>query len=167
MLIYHPAYDVNHGMFRMLRLLDRNPAHQLQWDTFRILDIYYLFPHLLAAATLPRTFTKAKRAFGAQGTKYTRAPAPRIFIQQMSGLHESVAISLVSKGLLDAEAFKARTLKRTGKPLPPAIEDAFASATGDQNLIDLLAVDLAAIPLSGHNGLKERTRLLESYYDAA
>ena len=85
----------------------------------------------------------------------------------MSGLHESVAISLVSKGLLDAEAFKARTLKRTGKPLPPAIEDAFASATGDQNLIDLLAVDLAAIPLSGHNGLKERTRLLESYYDAA
>jgi hypothetical protein len=167
MLVYHPAYDVNHGMFRMLRLLEANPERLLRWDTFRILDIYYLFPHLLADAQLPRKFGKAKIAYGASGSKYTRAPAPKVFIQQMAGLHESIAISLVSKGFLQADAFKALTLQRTDELLPLAIRDAFVGADGDQALIELLAVDLAAIPLTGHNGLKERTGLLESYYDPA
>lgn len=165
MLVYHPAYDVNHGIFRMLRLVEVNPTHSLQWDTFRILDIYYLFPHLLADARLPRGFTKQRREFGALASKYSRAPAPRMFIQQMVGLHESIATSLISKGFLDADAYKTKTLSRTDKALPQAVVDAFANATSDQALVSLLAVDIAAIPLSGHNGLKERTGLLEHYYD--
>lgn len=167
MLIYHPAYDVSHGIFRMLRLLEVNPKHFLLWDTYRILDIYYLFPYLLSDAQLPRAFTTRKREFGAQKSKYTRAPSPKVFIQQMVGLHESIAASLVSKGFLDAEAFKAKTLKRTDRALPKSMIDAFNNAVRDQSLVSLLAVDLAAIPLFGHNGLKERTAILEYSYDPA
>lgn len=166
MLIYHPAYDVNHGMFRMLRLLECNPGHILLWDTFRILDMYYLFPHLIASARLPKGFTKEKRIFGNQETKYSRAPSPKIFIRQMEGLHESIAMSLVSKELLDADAFKAKILKRTDKPLPPEMYETFAFASTDQNLVNFLAAKLAEIPLFGRNGLKKRTNFLENYYDA-
>lgn len=165
MLVYHPAYDVNHGVFRMLRLLETNPEHTMRWDTFRILDIYYLFPYLLGDVRFPRGYTKQKRVFGAQKSKYSRAPAPQIFIQQMAGLHESIAVSLVGKGLLDADSFKNGSLKRTCTPLPESIYDAFGKATGDQPLVDLLAIDLAAIPTAGSDGLKDRTGLLEHHYD--
>lgn len=167
MLIYHPAYDANHGMFRMLRLLDANPDHTLKWDTFRILDIYYLFPHLLLNARLPRNLTKVKKMIGAGDAKYNRAPSPKLFIQQLSALHESIAMSLVSKGLIEEMAFKTGTLKRTAIAIPTSVQTAFARASEDDALVRLLAIDLASLPLSGQNGLKERTGLLEHYYDPA
>ena len=77
MLVYHPAFDMNQGMFRMLRLLKPNPKHSLAWDTFRILDFYYLFPHLLADVPLTRAMVKRKREFAKLGSKYSRVPAPR------------------------------------------------------------------------------------------
>lgn len=166
MLIYHPAYDTNHSTFRMLRLLEVNPEHSLKWDAFRILDLYYLFPYLLSDAQLPRAFTKAKRAFSKSNTKYSRVPAPRVLIQQLVGLHESVARSLIGKGFLSPEAFEAQVLQRTNKAIPTELRTAFEASVGDQPLVTLLAVDLAAIPLHGADGLKERTRLLEHRYDS-
>lgn len=165
MLIYHPAYDANHGMFRMLRLLTVNPDQAMKWDSFRILDIYYLFPHLLLDARLPPKLTKAKKAAAAGSAKYNHAPSPKIFIQQIAGLHESIAMSLASKGFISESAFKAGLLQRTSKSLPVTVEAAFDDAADDDALVRLLAVDLAALPLSGQNGLKERTGLLEHYYD--
>ncbi len=165
MLIYHPAYDINHGMFRMLRLLEVNSEHRMKWDTFRILDLYYLFPHLLADVRLSGLTTQ-KRRFGKQGSKYTRVPTPRIFIQQMVGFHELVARSLIGKGFLNGRSFEERSLQRTDQPLPIELRAAFKGAVDDQDLIELLAVKLAAIPLSGPRGLKSRTGLLEFRYDA-
>jgi hypothetical protein len=166
MLVYHPTFDINHGMFRMLRLLDVNPEHRMKWDMFRILDLYYLFPNLLTNAQLPRAMTKQKRLFGKQDSKYTRVPAPRVFIQHMIGLHESIARSLIGKGFLDTKAFEEKLLQRTGLPLPIELRDAFDGSLDDRGLVYLLAVELASIPLSGPGGLKERTGLLEHRYDA-
>jgi hypothetical protein len=45
MLSYHGAFDLNHSIYRMLRLVEHHPQKSLAWDTFRILDYYYLFPH--------------------------------------------------------------------------------------------------------------------------
>jgi hypothetical protein len=166
MLIYHPAYDMNHGMYRMLRLLEVNPEHKIKWDTFRILDLYYLFPHLLGDAQLPRGLTRQKRAYGKQGSKYNRVPSPRIFIQQMIGIHEVVARSLIGKGIINADAYEKQLLERTDQPLPASLLNAFQEGSDDQPLVELLAVQLAALPLSGPGGLKERTGLLEHRYDA-
>jgi hypothetical protein len=166
MLVYHPAYDLNHGMFRMLRLLESNPAHALRWDMFRILDLYYLFPHLLDDALLPRTMTKRKRELAKLGSKYTRVPTPRIFIQQLLGIHESVARSLIGKGFIDAERFEEKLIQRTPKPVPSDLQATFDAASDDRELVTMLAVELAAISLSGSGGVKERTGLLEHRYDA-
>lgn len=167
MLIYHPAYDVNHGMFRMLRLLDSNPAQEMQWDTYRILDFYYLFPHLLVSARLPQSMSARKKAFGRLGSAYTRIPSPRQFLRQLEGIHETIARSLAAKGFVEASKLNARLLSRTELPLPASISQSFSDALSDQLLVNLLAVDLAEIPLTGENGLKRRTGLLEHRYDAA
>ena len=165
MLIYHPVFDTNHSMFRMLRLLEATPGKSLRWDAFRILDFYYLFPHLLGSARLPRGLTAAKQRYGKMDARYNKVPSPRVFIQQLAGLHELVARSLVGKGFLAADAFGKNTLRRTETPLPPSLTEAFIGGD-DQALVDLLATKMAAIPLNGPDGLKDRTGLLEYRYDA-
>lgn len=166
MLVYHPAFDLSHGMFRMLRLLEASPKRQLKWDTFRILDLYYLFPHLLEAARLPRSMTKRKREFGKLGSKYTRVPTPRMFIQQLRGIHESIARSLAAKGFIEPAQFDEGLLVRTEREIPPDLLHIFAD-NDDAALVEMLAVEVAAIPLTGGDGLKDRTGLLEHRYDAA
>jgi hypothetical protein len=167
MLVYHPAFDLSHGLFRMLRLLEANPERRMKWDTFRILDLYYLFPHLLEAARLPRTMTKRKRDFGKLGSKYTRVPTPRMFIQQLRGIHESIARSLAAKGFIEPSKFDEGLLVRTEREIPAELVRMFADAAEDAALVDMLAIELAAIPLTGSDGLKDRTGLLEHRYDAA
>ena len=167
MLVYHPAFDLSHGMFRMLRLLETNPERQMKWDTFRILDLYYLFPHLLEAARLPRHMTKRKRDFAKLGSKYTRVPTPRMFIQQLRGIHESTARSLAAKGFIERAEFDEGVLVRTDLAIPPELLRMFADAVDDAALVQMLAVDMAAIPLTGGDGLKHRTGLLEHRYDAS
>lgn len=166
MLVYHPAYDLNHGMFRMLRLLEKHPQKAMKWDTFRILDLYYLFPHLLGDAQWPGSMTKRKREFAKQGSKYTRVPSPKIFIQQIRGSHEAIARSLIAKGFIEPVQFNNGNLVRSPLPLPTALTDAFSSSH-DQVLVDMLATEIALLPLTGTNGLKVRTGLLEHRYDAA
>lgn len=167
MLVYHPVYDLSHGMFRMLRLLEAKADHELKWDTYRILDLYYLFPHLLVDARLPQSMTKRKRDFGKLASKYSRVPSPRMFIQQMRGIHEAVGRSLAGKGFIEPSEYDSGLLRRTDVAIPSDLAEAFAGAGEDQPLVDLLANELALIPLSGPNGLKDRTGLLEHRYDAA
>ena len=166
MLIYHPVYDTNHGMFRLLRLLEANPDRQLKWDTYRILDLYYLFPHLLEDVRFPRAMMKWKRAFTTSGSKYTRVPNPRSFIQQLEGIHESVARSLAAKGFVEPAEFDEKLLVRTEREIPSELAESMAGASQDQKLVEMLAIEMAAIPLFGTGGLKERTGLLEHRYDA-
>lgn len=165
MIIYHPVFDTNHGMFRLLRMLEAAPSKSLRWDTYRILDLYYLFPHLLGTARLPRALTSAKQRYGKLDARYSRVPAPRVFIQQLAGLHELVARSLIGKGLIAADAFEKNILQRTGTALPGSLTEAFDQAD-DKLLVELLATQVAAIPLNGPHGLKDRTGLLEHRYDA-
>lgn len=160
-------YDLSHGMFRMLRLLDAHEDHEFKWDTYRILDFYYLFPHLLADARLPPAMRKRKSDFGKLASKYSRVPSPRMFIQQMRGIHETVGRSLAAKGFIEPSEYDSGLLRRTDASIPAELAEAFARATEDEDLVRMLAGELAMIPLSGVNGLKDRTGLLEHRYDAA
>jgi hypothetical protein len=154
-------------MFRMLRLLEANPERQMKWDTFRILDLDYLFPHLLEAARLPRAMSRRKQEFGKLGSKYTRVPTPRMFIQQLRGIHESIARSLAAKGFIEPVEFDEGLLVRTKREIPQDLVQMFAEAADDAGLVEMLAVEMAAISLTGGNGLRDRTGLLEHRYDAA
>lgn len=166
MLIYHPALDVNHCIFRMLRLLRLRPDRTIRWDAHRIIDMYYLFPYLLGDARLPQNLTKLKREFAAAPSRYNPAPSPKLFIHRMSGILEGAALSLANKGFVELDAFRSGWLTLTEKEIPKKLTDAFDAATADAKLVAFLAIEVAAIPLGSKGGLKERTGLLEYYYDA-
>ncbi|MDB5578897.1 MAG: hypothetical protein JWR80_4073 [Bradyrhizobium sp.] len=151
----------------MLRVLEYDPAHRMEWDKFRIIDFYYLFPHLLAVATLPRALTGRKNAYGKTASPYNRIPAPRALIQQMASLHAVIARSLAAKGFLISDDLSRGILTRTEKSVPTELSKGFAAASADEPLVRMLAEEVAAIPLNGAGGLKERTGLLEHRYGAS
>ncbi len=168
MLIYHPAQDLNHGMFRLLNVMEASPIKAMPFDMFRILDLYYLFPYLLVKARLPRTLTSKKKRYENFESKYSNVPSPHLFIQQIRGIHEIIARSLSSKGFLDPSALENATISRTDQPLPSGIRTLIESqAEEERELVRMLAEDLTQLPLLGPDGLKARTGLLEFRYDPA
>lgn len=166
MLVYHPSLDPSHGMFRMLTLVDASPDKMLHFDTFRILDFYYLFPHLLVPVRLPPKLLARKRKLASYASRYSRVPAPKIFVQQLRPLQELVARSLAAKGLLDPAELESGKLSRTEVAVPGQIVELLQARTAsEKELVELLASEVSQVPLLGSDGLKARTGLLEYRYD--
>ena len=59
MLIYHPAYDAFHCVFRMLAIIETVP--NIEVDKARVLDFYLLFPALMADIRLPVELAHARK----------------------------------------------------------------------------------------------------------
>jgi hypothetical protein len=138
----------------------------MQWDMLRLLDFYYLFPHLLKDVSLPSKLLGQKRYFANQTSKYNRVPAPRLFLRQIEGLQEIAIRSLASKGFIKSDELERGLVVRTDRELPAELMLADKDELpDDQRLLDFVAVGLAEVPLAGENGLKARTGLLEHRYD--
>jgi hypothetical protein len=166
MLVYHAAMDINHARFRFLYLLDLRPEHRIPFDLLRILDFYFLFPHLLADVTLARGMGRQKRAFSGRASKHNRVPSPKLLIRQMQGIHETAIHALVHDGFVVPEPLELEIVQRTTKPIPERLSEIFAAQPKDeQTLASFLATELAQMPLNGPQGLKARTGLLEHRYD--
>lgn len=166
MLSYHAALDFNHGIYRVLRLLEAVPSHSMQLDTLRILDFYFLFPHTVGDVTLPKGMTAAKRSFAAGASRYNKVAFPRHLFEQLGAMQRVITHSLAAKGFIEAPQLADHCVVRTPKPLPEEIRTAFAAeAAKDRQLVQFL-VALSREPLLGDKGLKARTGLLEFRYDA-
>jgi hypothetical protein len=166
MLVYHAAFDINHARFRALYLLELHPAHRMQFDLLRILDFYFLFPHLLGHVQLARNMTRQKRQFAERASKHNRVPSPKLLIRQMQGIHETAVRALMADGLVLAEPFEFQIVERSEKPIPDALLKVFKSQPQEEQALgNFLATEVAKIPLNGSDGLKARTELLEHRYD--
>lgn len=168
MLIYHPAFDVNHARLRLIQLLDSANPPELSFDLLRILDFYFLFPHLLANIQLSRGMTRMKRELGARANKYNRVPSPRTLIRQMEGVQETAIRALEAVHLVEFPLAGISTVKRSSAPLPDGLVRVInEQPEGERALAQALATEVAKIPLNGPDGLKARTGLLEYRYDPA
>ena len=167
MLSYHGAFDLNHSIYRMLRLVEHHPEKSLAWDTFRILDYYCLFPHELKQLSWPRSVQRFKSRFLYEETKYNKISNRRHLFHQLELIENVAARSLAAKGFIDADALQLAVLARTDKPLPTDLEPVVQrNDDAEDALVTFLAQNLSQIPLLGEKGLKARSGLLEYRYDA-
>lgn len=168
MLIYHPAFDVNHSRLRIIQLLEGLRDREVPFDLLRILDFYFLFPHLLADVQLKQGMTRVKRDLGRLGNKYNQVPAPKVLIRQMEGIHETAVRALQASNLVDVPTQDMAIVKRSDIPLPEELKKVIADQPEqEQALANILSGEVATIPLNGPNGLKARSGLLEYRYDPA
>ena len=168
MLIYHPAFDVNHARLRIIQLLDAANPPELSFDLLRILDFYFLFPHLLAPIQLTRGMTRMKRDLAARANKYNRVPSPRTLIRQMEGVQETAVRALEATQLVELPLASISIVKRSSVPLPDDLVRVInEQPDAEKALAHALVTEVAKIPLNGPDGLKARTGLLEYRYDPA
>ncbi len=166
MLIYSPAYDLYHTMFRILQITERN-EHVMEVDKLRILDFYLAFPAELLDIKSFRGFNKYRKYLKAEKNQYERVIDHKRLFFKMEQIQISAMKALVSYSLLDANEFKNGKVKRTETPLNEQlnarIQEKFKT---NQNLLTLITGPLASLNLYGHLGLKVKTNLIEFKYDA-
>jgi hypothetical protein len=168
MLSYHGAFDLNHSIYRMLRLLDKHPEKSMLWDTFRVLDYYYLFPHEITKFEWTRATMKFKSTLNYAETKYNKIENRRHLAHQLESIEDLSARSLAAKGFVDPAALDQGKLSRTDKLLPVDLKAVIQNSdSGEDALVTFLAQYMSQVPLLGEKGLKARSGLLEHRYDAA
>lgn len=166
MLIYHPAFDINYARLRIIQLIDGLRDKEVPFDLLRILDFYFLFPHLLADVKLTKGLLRTKREFGKLANKYNGVPAPKILIRQMEGIHETAIRALQSSNLVELPSSDMALVRRSSITLPDDLKTVIADQPEqERELAKILSGEVATIPLNGPDGLKARTGLLEYRYD--
>lgn len=163
MLVYHPAYDVYHGVFRALLLLENTPSKSMPFDTMRIVDLYFVFPYLIADLDFPRGAGPKGRKLAGAPSRFNTLPSPRTFLEQMKGLHTLIGTALAGRGFISSDAFKIGMIERTATPVPEPLLSTASSE--DLDLAEYLGTRIATVPILGKTGLKARSKLMEFRYD--
>ena len=166
MLLYHPLYDAYNCVFRMLQLLEAHPSRVYQIDQLRIMDFYMVFPSLINQIRFPRSGLKYKKQFKAV-TSYEDKSSPKVLLLRAEPYQMLAFKYLQGLGLVDEKSMENGIVKRTSKALPEDLENTITNkAIAMKERIDFLVEVLAELELSGENGLKARTDLMEYRYDA-
>lgn len=165
MIIYHPAYDVHHCAYRFL-LLSETIKKDIEWEKFRILDFFLLFPNLLKNLTLPAEIRGARKVFNNIPEPYENISNPSRLMFELGNIQNACVTSLMAKEILDKEAFASDRIKRTVLELPTGIKLKLdADPIRNESWFIYLANELSEIEFYGSKGFKARCGLMEYRYD--
>ena len=172
MITYNPAFDLYHSIFRMAHIVDRlSDGECFEIDKVRIWDFYLLFPSKLYDLSIRRD-EKAVRESRKLLVARTDNPYEefrgdnRKLFEWIKPFQVSALNCLVSCGILRKEEYLAgRVCLDSRDKLNAFLSQAGNLTTEEHNALSFLGIFSRAMPLTGLDGLKSRTNLLESKYD--
>lgn len=162
MVIYHPAYDVHHCSYRLLHVVSRIKASQVSRDALRLIDFYYVYPHLLKKVDLPRAFSKYSRVIKEIADPFEITPNPKSLFFDLNRIQDSALMALEQKSILTVSM--ASVSLRPGS-IPHSLLEHFESDLFTQSsLFKVLVTVFPVIKLDGASGFKSRSGLMEYRY---
>lgn len=164
MLIYHPAYDAYHCVFRMLAII--NSIQLLEIDKARLLDFYLIFPSAIANIRLPQNLSSGRKMSKNLKNSYRDPINSSSLFRELYQIQISALKCIAASGLIDINKFSKGVIERTEQPIPEDLLrqiGVFLANHGD--VAKFILNDLSALPLNGPDGLKHRTELMEYKYD--
>lgn len=166
MLLYHPAFDIYHCIFRLLLLLSESYEKIYEIKQIRILDFYFVFPDQLAKVRFPKDARRYRKIIGDESSSYESIDNPQRIFLQLEPIQTAALNCLVSYGFIDSELYDQNKLMLTNKAIPSGLTEALEKTKSEnEDLIDLLSGPFSKLELIGSQGLKARTNLLEFRYD--
>ncbi|HGK9031591.1 ABC-three component system middle component 5 [Pseudomonas aeruginosa] len=166
MLIYHPAFDASHCLYRLTALLSRlNSA--VSWEQLRVLDFYYLFPaQLKRISPWPTEIKEYKARVKNLPDQYEDISSPSRILFDLLEFQRAAMVELVAKGIVSRESFEEGEIVADVSAIPHGFlevlsEDDFLHSEAFSVIVDALP----NIEFNGFNGLKRRSGLLEYVYD--
>ena len=166
MLIYHPAYDAYHCLFRLIKIIQI--SNKIEISKLRILDFYLVYPAEVAKISLPRDQVEIKKIAAKLKNTYHGPVNTFQAFRDMQHLQYAAISTLAASNILDGEKLSSGIIERTNTPLPDFFNYPEQMATSEENMIHIFILKtLSEMPLNGTNGLKQRTGLMEYRYDNA
>ena len=164
MLIYHPAYDAYHCIFRMLAIVNVIP--NLEVDKARLLDFYLLFPSAMSKIRLPQALSHARIIARAAANIYRDPINPSATFRELHHIQEAALKCIAASGIINIKSYELGIIVRTELAIPEDLSnklDVFVASQTEST--QFVLKELSTIPLKGINGLKDRTELMEYRYD--
>jgi hypothetical protein len=169
-LTYEPALDPFHAVYRLLRLRPIIAKHgPLPRDHVRILDYYQLFPYRINSIRLkPQHRKYRKLSMDYKGAApYGEQPEDRVLFNRMEPMQIAALNTLASQNLIDPSRWSVGEVLATAEPMPDALNSRIETANErDAALEAFLGVLASEYHLTGADGLKNRTALMEHRHDA-
>lgn len=169
-ITFQPALDPFHAAFRILRLRPIiaafGPLHQ---DQVRILDFYLTFPFRIEGIRLiPKHRKYRKLASEYRSAKsYGNQPEDQIIFNRMEPIQIAAFETLATHNLITPSHLIAHEIQATSAPVPEELVTRVDAANQrDSELMGFLGVLASEYELTGTDGLKNRTNLMEYRYDA-
>ena len=168
MLIYHPAFDPYHAIFRFLLLLGELPEAPYEIERIRILDFYLVFPTALKHVIFPQKAVRYRRKIGQKANQYDTVQDPQRVFARLEPYQMAAFKFMTATELIDGSKFASAKIERTTLELPEQLTKELSKfKANNKDLVELLAESFSDISLYGPKGLKYRTHLFEYRYDTA
>ncbi len=167
MLIYHPVYDINHCIYRLLRFLETSNHSQVQLERLRLLDFYSVFPHLLKnIRPFPKELNAYKKILSRIPDAYESIPNDKRIFHEMMPIQNTALHNLIAKNLIDSEKFKETIISKSDEKIPENLAMMISEdPVIKEEWYSFLVNELPSVELDGKKGLKSRSNLMEFRYD--
>lgn len=171
MITYNPAFDLYHSIFRMAHiLLKMDNTRPVEVERVRIWDFYLLYPVQLNHVSLKieeDEIREARKLLKLKETSYDYKGDIRKLFEWIKPFQVSALGCLVSCGILNKDLFEEGRIRVDDtEALNRFVEKAGDISLHERNILKFLHFLFSDMPLTGTYGMKARTKLLESKYDA-
>lgn len=172
MIIYQQAFDLYHTIYRIINILGNfKYADSIELDRLRIWDYYLLFPNRLNTISLK---TEEKDIRDLINSYISREQNPyelilndRKMLEKIRPFQMGALKYLASIRLIDKDYLKNNRISKISNEVLIELKQITEELTPqEKNTISLLTGHFFFVPLVGKDGLKNRSNLLESKYDA-
>lgn len=165
--MYHPAFDANHCLYRIVSILRATSNTQISWQLLRMLDFYYLFPSQLKnIKPWPRDIGKLKAKVMKIPDQFEDLSNPARTFFELETFQKTATLELIAKGVLSRSSFEKGIMELELGSLPSAYTalldtDVFLAS----DAFEVITKGLPSTEFGGRNGLKFRSGLMEYIYD--
>lgn len=167
MLIYHPHHDIYHCIHRIISILSIIENNHLEFSKLRIIDFYFVFPHLVSEIAFPRMkgIAGLKNKSKELNKPYEILPEKRRLFSELGDFQIQAIHILKAKKIIFEDNIGCVHIDEEfyNNNIQTLISN--SKYTSDKYFIDLVTI-LSGIQMLGVKGLKKRTGLMEYRYDA-
>ena len=152
--MYVPAFDPFHAIYRMLNILKRFDGNEMvEVDRLRIYDFYLLFPFQANKTSL-------------KITPYNSISNSRRIFERLRPCQMIALSHLASYGLIDPKMLlQQKVAVADADKMRQVMSQLDEMPSEESNVLSWLMLSFRNTPLNGVDGLKYRTKLIESKYD--
>jgi len=172
MIVYNQAFDLYHTIFRFIQFLKKfNDGDAIELDRLRIWDFYLLFPSKIHDIRLKQNESEIrqirKQFVRDSKNPYEAISEERKVFEKIKPYQLTALKCLASYGIIDKVKLNEDRVIIANKELLAAFVSKLKELSRtEQNVVSLMTSYFNQLSLFGPDGLKNRTDLIESKYDA-